>query len=309
MHWSFPVTAGIPIEVRLYFVNQYSGTSLPGQRVFDVALDGATVLNHYDIVADAGNQTGTMKAFDLTSPISGQVTLDFTHEVENPLINGIEIVRTDRPGPSSSQFDTVTAHSFDGTTVGSSSTLANPGAITWSQVRGAFVVGHTLFYGWADGNLYERSFDGTTFGPATLVDPYQDPGWDNVQTGSGQTYQGMPVNLYGAEMQNVTGIVYTAGRIYYSLLGQSALRWRYFNPDDGVIGSEEFTAGGTSNLSSVSGMFLAGGTLYYASTADGNLHAVAFDSGAPNASTDAVVSGPGLDGNDWRTRGTFLYAG
>ena len=307
MHWSFPVTAGIPIEVRLYFVNQYSGTSGVGQRVFDVALDGTTVLNHYDIVADAGNDTGTMKAFDITSPATGQVTLDFTHEVENPLINGIEIVRTDQPAPTSTQFDTVTAHTFTGTATSASTTAPNPAAITWSQVRGAFMVGNTMFYGWTDGNLYERTFDGTNFGPATLLDPYQDPAWNNVQTGSGQTYEGVPVNMYGTEMQNVTGIVYTSGRIYYSLVGQTALHWRYFNPDDGIIGSQEFTAGGTTDVSAIDGMFLAGGELYYSTAADGNLHAVAFDHGAPDASTDTVVSGPSIDGNDWRARGDFLW--
>jgi hypothetical protein len=307
MQWSFPVTPGLPIEVRLYFANNYSGTSQVGQRVFDVALDGTTVLDHYDIVADVGNVTGTMKAFDITSPPSGQVTIDFTHEVENPLINGIEIVRTDESPPTSTQFDTVTDRSFDGTTAGPTNTVANPAAITWSQVRGAFMVGNTLFYGWSDGNFYERSFDGSSFGPATLVDPYQDPAWDNVQTGSGQTYEGMLPNMYGSEMQDVSGMVYTDGKIYYSLVGQSGLDWRYFNPDDGVIGSQEFQAGGTVDFSSIDGMFLAGDTLYYASDADGNLHSVAFDNGSPDATTDTVVSGPSIDGNDWRARGMFLY--
>jgi PKD repeat protein len=306
MHWSFPVTPGVPIEVRLYFANNYSGTSQAGQRVFDVALDGTTVLNHYDIVADAGNLTGTMKAFDITSPGSGQVTVDFSHEVENPLINGIEIVRTDQSPPTSSQFDTVTDRSFNGTTAGSTSTIPNPQNITWSQVRGAFMVGNTLFYGWGDGNLYERSFDGQTFGSASLVDPYQDPAWDNVDTGSGQTYEGVVPSLYGAEMENVTGMVYSGGKLYYSLIGQSGLDYRYFNPDDGVLGSVEFQAGGNVDFSSINGMFLSGGTLYYASAADGNLHSVAFDSGAPDATTDTVVSGPSIDGNDWRARGMFL---
>ena len=306
MHWSFPVTPGIPIEVRLYFANNYGGTSQVGQRVFDVALDGATVLNHYDIVADAGNLTGTMKAFDITSPPSGQVTIDFSHEVENPLINGIEIVRTDQSPPTSTQFDTVTDRPFDGSTAGPTSTIPNPQNITWSQARGAFMIGDTLFYGWSDGNLYERSFDGQTFGPATLVDPYQDPAWDNVDTGSGQTYEGVVPSLYGPEMENVTGMVYSGGKLYYSLIGQHALDYRYFNPDDGVIGSQEFQAGGNVDFSSINGMFLSGGTLYYASAADGNLHSVAFDSGAPDATTDTVVSGPSIDGNDWRARGMFL---
>jgi hypothetical protein len=42
--WNFPVKTGASLTVRLYFANQYSGTSQPGQRVFDVAIDGTTVL-------------------------------------------------------------------------------------------------------------------------------------------------------------------------------------------------------------------------------------------------------------------------
>ena len=56
------MTAGVPLQVRLYFANRYSGTTQVGERVFDVNLEGSTVLDNYDIVADAGNDTGTMKA-------------------------------------------------------------------------------------------------------------------------------------------------------------------------------------------------------------------------------------------------------
>ena len=58
MTWDFPVPAGTNVEVRLYFANRYTGTSQPGQRVFNVSINGSTVLDHYDIVADAGDQTG-----------------------------------------------------------------------------------------------------------------------------------------------------------------------------------------------------------------------------------------------------------
>ncbi len=37
----------------------------------------------------------------------------------------------------------------------------------------------------------------------------------------------------------------------------------------------------------------------------GNLHSVAWNNGAPTAASDTVVSGPGIDGIDWRTRGMF----
>ena len=99
-HWTFPVPAGAQVQVRLYFANRYPGTAGVGQRVFNVGINGNTVLPNYDIVADVGNDTGTMKAFSgLTASGDGNVHVDFTPIVENPLINGIEIVRTDLPPP------------------------------------------------------------------------------------------------------------------------------------------------------------------------------------------------------------------
>ncbi len=90
MAYAFPVTAGTQVEVRLYFRNGFDGTDQPGDRVFDVVLDGATVLNDYDIVADVGHDVGTMKDFSVTS--DGTIDIEFLHEVENPLINAIEIL-------------------------------------------------------------------------------------------------------------------------------------------------------------------------------------------------------------------------
>lgn len=301
--WSFPVTPGIPIEVRMYFANRYTGTSGVGQRVFDVELDGTKVIDHYDIVADTGDQTGTMKAYDITSPAGGQVTIQLDHQTENPLINGIEIVRTDQSPPPPGALDTLQSRNFTGTTAGSTNTL-NPGSIAWSSVRGAFMAGNTLFYGSTDGNLYRATFNGTTVGTPSLVDPYDDPLWSTVETGSGQTYRGVVPSMYGAEMQSVTGMALSNGKLYYSLAGQAGLHYRYFEPDDGAL-SDEFTTGGNVNFSNISGMFLAGSTLYYADKATGNLHSVAWDDGSPDATTDTIVSGPGTDGNDWRARGLF----
>ena len=61
MKWAFPVAAGTPLQVRLYFANRCTCTSGVGSRVFNVAIDGQRVLDNYDIVADVGDQTGTMK--------------------------------------------------------------------------------------------------------------------------------------------------------------------------------------------------------------------------------------------------------
>ena len=102
MQWTFPVAAGAPIEVRLFFANRCSApprTSANGSSTSK--LDGTTVLNHYDIVADVGNARGTMKAFDITS--DGTVNIDFSRFVRDPLINGIEIVRKDIAAPPSNK--------------------------------------------------------------------------------------------------------------------------------------------------------------------------------------------------------------
>jgi hypothetical protein len=96
MQWNFPVPSGTHLQVRLYLINQCGCTSGVGNRVFNVAIDGNTVLNNYDIVEDVGDRVGTMKSFNITSDGNG-VNIDFSHVTENTLINGIEIVNTDIP--------------------------------------------------------------------------------------------------------------------------------------------------------------------------------------------------------------------
>ena len=207
-------------------------------------------------------------------------------------------------GPGAIPSTALVSRSFDGALTGATTTVDT--SMDWSQVRGAFVVGTWLYYGLSDGKLYQRTFDGTTLGTATLVDPYDDPLWQSVNTGSGQTYASKVPTLYGSELQGVTGMVYSAGKLFYSRSGQSRLYWRWFNPESGVVGSAETVATGSVNFSAIQGMFLSGGTLYYASKANGALHAVPFNAGSPSSSTDKVVSGPPVDGNDWRSQGMYL---
>lgn len=210
-------------------------------------------------------------------------------------------------GTGGTNLDTLQYRHYDGSMVGPTTPVSNTN-IAWSQTRGAFMVGSRLFYGWADGNLYERSFDGSTFGAATLIDPYDDPTWSNVQTGSGQTYRGTKPGLYG-QFPNVTGMFYSAGYLYYTMYGQSTLYARYFTPESGIVGAHVFTTSGDSNVSNATGMFLSGNEVYYASRSDGTLHRVDFANGTLNGASDAVVSGPAKDGNDWRARALFLNSG
>ena len=74
----------------------------------------------------------------------------------------------------------------DGITIGDGEGFP-AGTLSGGRVRGAFVVGGTLFYGSTDGYLYRRAFDGVVLGPEEKIDPYNDPKWSDVATGTGST--------------------------------------------------------------------------------------------------------------------------
>jgi PKD domain len=180
---------------------------------------------------------------------------------------------------------------------GSPTTLSG---VDWSTSRGAFEINNTVYYGSTDGNFYERSFDGTTFGPAVAIDPYDDPYWDNVQTGSGQTYQGAKSSFY-SELSSLTSMFYWNGRVYYTRSGNSHMFWRWFEPDSGVMGADEFTTTDAVNWSHVAGAFLVGSTLYFANSTTKALSSVPFSNGQASGTPTVVDSSI-----DWTSRGAFV---
>ncbi|UWR25066.1 tandem-95 repeat protein [Sulfitobacter sp. S223] len=93
MQWGFDVGVGV-YEVRLYMGNGYTGTGTPGTRVFDVAIEGAVLpnLDDIDLSAGFGNLVGGVISNEVTVT-DGQLNIEFLHGVENPLINGIEIIK------------------------------------------------------------------------------------------------------------------------------------------------------------------------------------------------------------------------
>jgi PKD repeat protein len=292
MQWTFPVASGTTTQVRLYFASRSSST-----RRFNVLIDGVTKLSNYDPNADPGVNKGTMKSFDITS--DGTVNIDFTHVIGNPEINAVEIINTSIGSNSS----TASVISFNGTSIASRSDVST-GTFDWSNVRNGVMVGRTLFYGQTDGFLYRRSFDGQHFGDPVQVNPYIDPLWNTVETGSGptgQTYAGVLPTWY-SQLSTVTGMFYANGRIYYTRNGQNSLFWRWFSPDSGIIGGIENTVtGGNITWSSTRGMFLDGTTLYVVSSSNGQLLKISFVNGAPTG-TSTVANAT----TDWRGRALFL---
>jgi PKD repeat protein len=243
-----------------------------------------------------------MKEFpNLTAAADGAVHVDFTNQVENPLIDGIEIVRTDVPEPPPGAAGGLVERNFDGSTAGAPNTVSSP--LDFTAVRGATLVGDQLYYGKTDGLFYRRTFDGSTFGAEQLVDPYNDPAWSDVDTGSGQTFRGARPSFY-TEIVNITAMFTDgSGQLYYTLLGDRNLYKRAFSADSGIVHADRIATG--TQLPDITGAFYSGGNLYYATRADGNLSEVPFSAGTVSGSP-AVVSGPSVDGVDWRARALFL---
>jgi Malectin domain/Domain of unknown function (DUF5122) beta-propeller len=299
MQWSFPAQAGSHLQVRLYFSNSYDGTSQPGQRQFDVTLDGTLILNDYDIVADVGNRTGTMKSYNITS--DGTVNIDFTHVVENPLINGIEIVDRDappmpEPQPLSDPF-VLGRRNLDGATVGPDTTLTTP--IDWSDAAGGFFLNGKVYAGWANGRLYSWTFNGSTFGgPVGGVDVLA-----NGNYVFGPTW---------TSFADVTGMFWKGGRLYYTREGDHRLFYRYFSPTSEIVGSIQYIASGPNvdglDWSGIEGMTQAGSKIFYASS-DGDLVRIDMNGTVPVPGTSVAISGPSIDGRDWRSNAMFFRSG
>ncbi|MEM8828032.1 MAG: malectin domain-containing carbohydrate-binding protein [Cyanobacteria bacterium P01_G01_bin.19] len=96
MQWAFDVPEEGLYEVRLYMGNGFSGTNDPGERIFDVAIEGSVPdsLNDIDLSEQFGHQIGGV-IINTVMVSDGTLNLEFVHSVENPLINGIEIVQLD----------------------------------------------------------------------------------------------------------------------------------------------------------------------------------------------------------------------
>jgi hypothetical protein len=183
----------------------------------------------------------------------------------------------------------LTRRSFDGTTAGAPATVAT--GVDWSTARGAFMVSGRLYTGNADGTLTVRDFDGTTAGFSSPI------------ALNGLTSTQFPIS-------RITGMFFSNGRIYYTVSGgDTRLYYRYLTPESGVVGADTFVASGATdgrNWSTVNGLTMASGRLYYATTT-GTLSAVDFTGGLPTGST-TVLSGPDVDGQTWQSRGLFVLA-
>lgn len=94
MTYDIPVTNG-QYEVSLYFAEIYFGVAggntappFTGKRVFDVAIEGLAVLDDYDINADVGPATATIKTYAVTVS-DGQLNILFTSVINRAKVSAI----------------------------------------------------------------------------------------------------------------------------------------------------------------------------------------------------------------------------
>ncbi len=84
------LTAGSQHTVLLHFAETYFTAA--GQRTFNVAINGTSVLSNFDIYANVGKNAALMEQFTATANSSGQIVIAFTNgAADQPLISGIEI--------------------------------------------------------------------------------------------------------------------------------------------------------------------------------------------------------------------------
>ncbi|HEX7507383.1 MAG TPA: malectin domain-containing carbohydrate-binding protein [Polyangia bacterium] len=91
--YTFPsLTSGAQYTVRLHFAELYQTAT--GKRVFNVLINGTTVLSNFDIYATAGgNYRAVLREFTATANSSGQIVIKFNTVTDNATIEGIEIIK------------------------------------------------------------------------------------------------------------------------------------------------------------------------------------------------------------------------
>ena len=84
------LTAGSTYTVLLHFAETYFTAA--GDREFNVAINGTSVLTNLDVYATVGKDAALLETFNTTANSSGQIVIAFTDGAANqPLVMGIEV--------------------------------------------------------------------------------------------------------------------------------------------------------------------------------------------------------------------------
>ena len=185
MTYHLPASSG-SYEVDLYFAEIWPGAFTSGARQFNVELNGKRVLTHYDIFAEVGANTGTVKTFDVTT--SDGITVVLTHVAgrNNPKISGLSVVQlssttttTTATTPSTSTTSTTAPPTTTTTAAPTTTTTAAPptttttvpGSSNCTSYQGPVTIstGGSYTGCWSSNNPNTPAVNVTTSSPVTIV--------------------------------------------------------------------------------------------------------------------------------------------
>ena len=216
---------------------------------------------------------------------------------------------------TSQQLDQLVRREFTGTEVTSSTTV--PSSVPWRNIRGAFMVDGMLYTAWEESGqrtFRVHSFDGQSLSDTEIIDIH------GLNTNVSGRSPSNVSNFANYDIVNARGMFYdpATGRLYFNTPQNGTgnpprLSYRQFSPESNVVGAVRYNGPGNLpglNWDNVRSMFLVGNHLYIADT-NGNLTRWDWNSkaGTPVAGTNVVVSGPTIDGENWRARDAFVYVG
>ncbi|MBW4562541.1 MAG: hypothetical protein KME32_15600 [Mojavia pulchra JT2-VF2] len=94
--YNIPVASSGLYKVNLDFAEIY--WSNPGQRVFDVNIEGSLILDNLDLVAQVGANTAWRKSVDVEVK-DGVLNIDFSASVDNAKVSAIEVIPSSITSP------------------------------------------------------------------------------------------------------------------------------------------------------------------------------------------------------------------
>ena len=252
------LTAGSSYLVRLHFCELSFAAA--GDREFNVAINGSSVLSNFDIFATAGGENiAVEKDFTATANSSGQIVVAFSAgAADNPEIAGIEIYggagQTQNPPPAPTGLSAA----------GGNSTVS----LSWTGSSGA--TSYNVYRGTSSGGE-----SGTPIASGLTGTSYTD---SSVTNGSTYFYKVAAVNAAGTSGQSneasatpalpvppaPTNLAATPGNATVSLTWTASTNATSYSVYRGTSsGGEGSTAIGTSTGTSYNDTTVTNGTKYY----------------------------------------------
>ena len=293
--YSIPgLSAGGNYTVRLHFAElTFTGS---GQRVFNVTLNGTSVLSNFDIYSAAGGtDVALVKQFNTTASNSGNIVISFTQgTADNPAVAGIEILSA---GGASGMAPSVPANLT--ATAGNASV-----ALTWTASTGSAPITYNVYRGTTTGgegstplasNLTSVTYTDTSAINGSAY--YYTVSATNSAATSGQSSQASAKPQAPGTAPGVpSGVTATAGNASVSLswsasTGSTPITYNvYRGTSSGGEGLTPVTTGISTPMYTDSG--LANGTTYYYKIAATN--SVGTSARSTEASSTPVVANGAL---------------